>query len=77
MADFGAQFKEEDDYKVDYTLGKDSYLRLRLLHPENMEAVTGADLVYEQHYLKKRKIRVMFLQYKIWDEKSATLNQNC
>lgn len=68
-SDFGAQFQEEDDYKVDYILGKDSYLRIRLLHPENMEAVTGADLVYEQQNLVTRKIRVMFLQYKIWDDK--------
>lgn len=66
--DFGAQFIEEDDFKVDYTLGKNSFLRLRLLHPENMEAVTGADLVYEQQDLSSRKVRVMFLQYKIWDE---------
>lgn len=66
--DFGAQFQEEDDYKVDYILGKESYLRIRLLHPENMEAVTGADLVYEQQDLVSRKIRVMFLQYKIWDD---------
>lgn len=66
--DFGAHFITEDDYKVDYLLDKDSYLRIRLLHPENMEAVTGADLVYEQHNLQTRKIRVMFLQYKIWDE---------
>lgn len=66
--DFGAQFMEEDDFKVDYTLGKDSFLRLRLLHPENMEAVTGADLIYEQQDLNSRKVRIMFLQYKIWDE---------
>ncbi|MDE3182841.1 MAG: hypothetical protein KGM16_05425 [Bacteroidota bacterium] len=66
--DFGAEFIEEDDFKVDYLLGKDSFLRLRLLHPDNMEAVTGADLVYEQQDLASRKIRVMFLQYKIWDE---------
>jgi hypothetical protein len=67
-ADFGAQFIGEDDYKVDYSLDKNSYLRIRLLHPENMEAVTGADLVYEQQDLVSRKIRVMFLQYKIWDD---------
>jgi hypothetical protein len=67
-ADFGAQFIEEDDFKVDYRLDHDSFLRLRLLHPENMEAVTGADLVYEQQDIANRKIRVMFLQYKIWDE---------
>lgn len=67
--DFGAQFIGQDDYKVDYLLDKNSYLRIRLLHPENMEAITGADLVYEQHNLASRKIRVMLLQYKIWDDK--------
>jgi len=66
--DFGAQFIEQDVYKVDYKLENHSYLRIRLLHPERMEAVTGADLIYEQQDLDSRKIRVMFLQYKVWDE---------
>ncbi len=66
--DFGAQFIEEDDFKVDYVLGRNSYLRLRLLHPEVMEAITGADLIYEQQDVSSRKVRAMFLQYKIWDD---------
>lgn len=56
------------DYKhVDYRLAPNNYLRLRLLHPDQGEKATGADLVYEQYDLEKNQIRFIFLQYKTWD----------
>ncbi|UOE50346.1 hypothetical protein MTO98_04575 [Mucilaginibacter sp. SMC90] len=56
------------DYKyVDYVLQKDRFLRLRLLHPDREEHITGADLIYEQYDLINNKVRFVFLQYKTWD----------
>lgn len=66
--DFGHQFIHSDDFKVDYKLKNNSFLRIRLLHPDKPEHVTGADLIYEQHNEETGKIRLMFLQYKIWED---------
>lgn len=66
--DFGASFIDEDDFYIDYKLKGDKYLRIRLLHPDMPEHTTGADLIYEQHNVKEGLIRVLFLQYKIWDD---------
>jgi hypothetical protein len=66
--DFGHQFVQSDDFKIDYQLKNDTYLRVRLLHPDKPEHVTGADLIYEQHNEESGKIRLMFLQYKIWED---------
>ncbi|PZP49274.1 MAG: hypothetical protein DI598_08280 [Pseudopedobacter saltans] len=66
--DFGAKLIESDDFKVDYSLGNNRFLRIRLLHPDKAEHICGADLIYEQHNEETGKIRVMFLQYKIWDD---------
>ncbi|WP_416440080.1 hypothetical protein [Phnomibacter sp. MR] len=66
--DFGAKFVGETDDFVDYKLTKEKYLRIRLLHPDNPEHLTGADLIYEQHNIDSGKIRFLFLQYKIWED---------
>ncbi|HEY6329568.1 MAG TPA: hypothetical protein VI756_09525 [Blastocatellia bacterium] len=50
-----------------YKLSKHRALRLRLLHPDLQEHLTGADLVYEIYWEKKSRVRVAFVQYKIWD----------
>ena len=65
--DFGAKFINETDFFVDYELADNKYLRIRLLHPDQPEHITGADLVYEQHDEESGKIRILFLQYKIWE----------
>ena len=66
--DFGAKFLGSDDFKADFHLKSNSFLRIRLLHPDKPEHVSGADLIYEQHDEASGKIRVMFLQYKIWED---------
>lgn len=66
--DFGAQLVSTNDFFVDYELSDKKYLRIRLLHPERTEALTGADLIYEQHNEETGQIRILFLQYKIWDK---------
>lgn len=65
--DFGAKFINATDFFVDYELADSKYLRIRLLHPDEPEHITGADLVYEQHDEESGKIRILFLQYKIWE----------
>jgi hypothetical protein len=66
--DFGAKLIHSDDFKIDYSLKENSFLRIRLLHPDRPEHVTGADLIYEQHNEETGKIRLMLLQYKIWED---------
>lgn len=66
--DFGCKFIQSDDFKIDYSLKNNSFLRIRLLHPDRPEHVTGADLIYEQHNEETGKIRLMLLQYKIWED---------
>jgi hypothetical protein len=66
--DFGCKFLQSDDFKIDYTLKNNSFLRIRLLHPDKPEHITGADLIYEQHNEETGKIRLMLLQYKIWED---------
>lgn len=65
--DYGAQFVQSDDFRVDYRLSKTKYLRIRLLHPDKPEHVTGADLIYEQHNEKTGMVRILMLQYKTWE----------
>lgn len=65
--DFGAQFISGNDFFVDYKITDEKFLRIRLLHPDQAEHMTGADLIYEQHDEERGLIRILFLQYKIWD----------
>lgn len=58
-----------EDYKfVDYALPSDRFLRLRLLHPDKEEHITGADLIYEQYNVVNEQVRFLFLQYKTWQD---------
>lgn len=58
----------QDDFYSDYKLKNSNILRIRFLHPDTDEHVTGADLIYEQYDLTKNKVRFVFLQYKTWDK---------
>ncbi len=61
---------EGDTYR-DFRLDNDRGLRIRLAHPDKPEHSTGADLIYENYWHKRRVIRISFVQYKLWD--GATL----
>ena len=67
-----------DDHYTDFKLKNNDILRLRFLHPDSDEHITGADLIYEQYDLQNKKVRFVFLQYKTWEEnviyKSQTKN---
>ncbi|MGN6178652.1 MAG: hypothetical protein ACTHNW_05700 [Mucilaginibacter sp.] len=72
---FGEQIVSEYKY-VDYSISKSRFLRLRLLHPDQEEHITGADLVYEQYNLIENKIRFAFLQYKTWEDGKLYFSQH-
>lgn len=65
--------KEDVDYK-DFQLPGSRSLRIRLLHPEHSEKVTGADLLYEQFNLETNKVRFVALQYKVWKDGTLYLS---
>lgn len=61
---------------VDYALPNDRFLRIRFLHPDIAEHVTGADLIYEQVNVETNQIRFIFLQYKTWSDGSIYFSQH-
>lgn len=65
----------EDDFFTDYKLKNDNFLRIRFLHPDSDEHITGADLIYEQYDIEKEKVRFVFLQYKTWDKNTIYESQ--
>ncbi|EAO2688124.1 hypothetical protein E2X65_23955 [Salmonella enterica] len=60
------------DYK-DFWLPDKNTLRLRILHPEKTEHITGADLIYEKHS-SNDEASIVAIQYKIWENKKLYLN---
>jgi hypothetical protein len=44
-------------------------LRVRVLHPDKPEQVTGADIIYERHSPDERQASLVVIQYKIWEER--------
>lgn len=45
----------------------DTIFRVTVLHPNPSEGVIGADLIYEQYNEDEQKVRVVAIQYKIWN----------
>lgn len=64
----------KDDHYIDYALKNSNILRLRLLHPDNAEAVLGVDLIYEIFDLGNNRVRFCHIQYKTWNTKVLYLN---
>lgn len=58
----------------DFELPEDRVLRVRVLHPDIPEQVTGADLIYERHDPKLRKASMVAVQYKIWEDRTLYLS---
>jgi len=54
---------------LEYAVDVARKLRVRVLHPDPPESKIGADLVYEIHNCEEQTVRVVFLQYKMWDRK--------
>jgi hypothetical protein len=57
----------------DFELPDSNILRVRVLHPDRPEHVTGADIIYERHSPRTEKASIVAVQYKIWEKKSMYL----
>ena len=53
---------------TEYQIGRDRAFRIRMLHPDRPEHVTGADVVYDLVNERTRSAHVAFIQYKIWED---------
>ncbi len=58
----------------DFQLPDGNYLRLRVLHPDKPEHITGADIIYERHNRDTGRISIVLVQYKIWEDKKLYLS---
>jgi len=62
--------------KVDkhYSLPGGRSLRIRMLHPNRAEQISGADLVYEFCDEEEETARFAFVQYKVWNKERLPLS---
>jgi hypothetical protein len=51
----------------DYQVSESRIIRVRLIHPNEGEQKMGADLIYEQYDAERKKVRIIMIQYKIWN----------
>ncbi|WP_444986045.1 hypothetical protein [Halomonas mongoliensis] len=58
----------------DFELPNDNILRVRVLHPDHPEHITGADIIYERHAPKSDKVSIVAIQYKIWQDRKLYLS---
>lgn len=58
----------------DFELPNGKILRLRVLHPDRVEHISGADLIYERHNPKQETVAIVAVQYKIWKDKKLYLS---
>jgi hypothetical protein len=58
----------------DFALPDGKILRLRVLHPDKPEHITGADIIYERHHITTQSASVVVVQYKTWEEKRLYLS---
>jgi hypothetical protein len=58
----------------DFRLPDGNVLRVRVLHPDKPEHVTGADIIYERHVPGRKLASVIAVQYKIWEKRSLSLS---
>lgn len=59
-----------------FELSDNNRLIIRVLHPEIPEHITGADLVYERFDNITKTVVIVFVQYKIWENKRLNISNN-
>lgn len=59
----------------EFLLPFNRYLRVRILHPDRPEQISGADLIYEVYSPDSKKARIVAVQYKIWDGERLYFSQ--
>jgi predicted DNA-binding protein len=67
-------FEDRKEYR-DFKIDEDRGLRIRVLHPDHLEHITGADLVYECYWEQEKKVRVAAIQYKIRRSKAIYIDE--
>ena len=67
-------FERQESF-VGYRLPLDRAFRIRLLHPDKPEHVTGADMVYELYDKGLNRVRLVLLQYKIWSGEQLVVDE--
>jgi hypothetical protein len=60
----------------DFELPNEKVLRLRVLHPDKIEHITGADLIYERHSSLNDTVAIVAVQYKIWEKRKLYLSDD-
>jgi len=60
----------------DFELPDSNILRVRVLHPDKPEHITGADIIYERHSPSEEKASIVVVQYKIWEDKKLLLTDS-
>jgi hypothetical protein len=60
----------------EYKISDDKGLRVLVLHPDKGEPILGADLIYEIYDRDREKVRMVFLQYKIWDKRTLYFSEH-
>lgn len=58
----------------DFELPNENILRIRVLHPDHPEHITGADVIYERHSKDKERVSIVAVQYKIWEERKLYIS---
>lgn len=70
----GLPFEDGKDYR-DFKVADDRAIRIRVLHPDYLEYITGADLIYECYSEVYKKVRIAAIQYKIRRSKSVYVDE--
>lgn len=60
----------------DFKLPDGKNLRIRVLHPDRPEHITGADIIYERHNERTGGISIVAVQYKIWENRKLYLSDS-
>lgn len=58
----------------DFRLPDNNVLRVRVLHPDKPEHVSGADIIYERHNPGEEEASIVAVQYKLWEDKVLYLS---
>lgn len=57
----------------DFQLPDANVLRVRVLHPDKPEHISGADIIYERHDPAEGGVSIVAVQYKIWSDRKLYL----
>ena len=61
---------------LDLALPHGRVLRLRLIHPDAPEDITGVDILYEHHNVEAECARIVVAQYKRWENQTLYTTQS-